>query len=107
MKALRETTVYKDFVTPDHVYYVESNKLYAYKPKGKPIHVCKTPLMFDQRGRQFVELKNDFKLADPGVRVKKVVGSRGNTYELDLDAKTCSCPGFTFRGNCKHVLELA
>ena len=32
-----------------------------------------------------------------------VKGSKGNTYTIE-DGK-CSCPGFTFRGNCKHVKE--
>jgi predicted nucleic acid-binding Zn finger protein len=32
-----------------------------------------------------------------------VKGSNGNTYTIE-DGK-CSCPGFTYRGNCKHVKE--
>ncbi len=43
-------------------------------------------------------------------RVEKTVqGSKGNTYTVVKDAGriTCTCPGFTFRGNCKHTLELA
>jgi len=69
MKALREKTVYKDFTTPDHVYYVEGNKLYAYKVKDKPVHVYSTPLQFNQNGRKFDELVNDFMLEDPGAVV--------------------------------------
>ncbi len=109
MKALREKTVYKDFTAPDHVYYVEGNKLYAYKVKDKPIRVCSVPLQFSKSGRKFEELVNDFMLEDPGANIIKVTGSSGNTYEVDTDSKTCSCPGFQFRGKCKHVLgvELA
>lgn len=106
MKALREKTVYRDFTTPDHVYYVEGNKLYAYKVKDKPIRVCSVPLQFNQGGRKFEELVNDFMLEDPGANIIKVTGSSGNTYEVDTDSKTCSCPGFQFRGKCKHVLEV-
>ena len=43
-------------------------------------------------------------------RLEKIVqGSKGNTYIVTKDAGkiTCTCPGFTFRGNCKHTLELA
>lgn len=43
-------------------------------------------------------------------RFEKIVqGSKGNTYIVTKEAGkiTCTCPGFTFRGNCKHTLELA
>jgi len=66
MKALRETTVYKDFVAPDHVYFVDNNKLVAYKVKDQPVHICATPLMFDKRGRTFDTLK-DVNLVELGL----------------------------------------
>jgi hypothetical protein len=106
MKALIEKTVYKDFVAPDHVYYVEGNKLYAYKVNNKPIHVCSTPLQFSRSGRKFDEVINDFVLEDPSANVIKVKGNSGNTYEVDADDKSCSCPGFQFRGKCKHLLQV-
>jgi len=36
-------------------------------------------------------------------------GSKGNSYEVKLHDKgfDCTCPGFTFRGECKHVKEVA
>ena len=39
---------------------------------------------------------------------KKVQGSKGNEYTVvkEYDKSTCTCPGFTFRGQCKHLLEL-
>lgn len=43
-------------------------------------------------------------------RIEKIVqGSKGNTYIVTKEAGkiTCTCPGFTFRSNCKHTLEVA
>jgi hypothetical protein len=38
-----------------------------------------------------------------------IVGSKGNTYEVELHHKgfSCSCPGFSFRGQCKHTVAVA
>jgi len=38
--------------------------------------------------------------------VIEVKGSKGETYTVDPEAQTCTCPGYTFRGTCKHVKEL-
>jgi hypothetical protein len=43
------------------------------------------------------------KTAEPKVRTVK--GSGGKTYQVTGNYK-CTCPGFTFRGTCKH-LEMA
>lgn len=37
--------------------------------------------------------------------VRLVAGSKGKVYEVT--SHSCTCPGFTFRGTCKHVTELA
>ena len=41
----------------------------------------------------------------PSVITYKVPGSSGNVYTLTIskDSKSCSCPGFTYRRNCKHL----
>ncbi len=41
----------------------------------------------------------------PTVITYKVPGSTGNVYTLTVskDSKSCSCPGFTYRRNCKHL----
>lgn len=40
-------------------------------------------------------------------RVWHVAGSKGNTYTVTEDGgrRECTCPGFTFRKDCKHVHE--
>ena len=42
-------------------------------------------------------------------RIEKIIiGSKGNEYTVvkEYGKSTCTCPGFTFRGQCKHLLEL-
>ena len=41
----------------------------------------------------------------PTVITYKVPGSNNNVYTLTVskDSKSCSCPGFTYRRNCKHL----
>ncbi len=42
------------------------------------------------------------------VVTKVVKGSKGQEYVVTLGSKkTCTCPGFTFRHTCKHILETA
>ena len=42
-------------------------------------------------------------------RAIKVSGSKGNTYLVTIDGKykSCTCSGFQFRRNCRHVVEAA
>ena len=40
---------------------------------------------------------------------KIIQGSKGANYEVTvgMSGNKCTCPGFTFRGKCRHVDELA
>lgn len=38
-------------------------------------------------------------------QVRLVQGSNGKVYEVT--GHSCTCPGFTFRGTCKHIKETA
>ena len=106
MEALKETTVWKGAAnTPNHTYLLDGMTLVAYIKQGEttPFYF-KNPIKgFDKRGRTFV--RSDIKpfKAKKTSNLLKVNGSKGNVYWVDPVAKTCTCPGFTFRGKCKHV----
>lgn len=106
MQALRETTG-GDF--HPHVYILEGNNLVAYIRAGteEPFYF-KNPIKgFDKRGRKFETVELAIDAPAEVANIKTVVGSKGQEYVVDLDARTCTCPGFTFRGDCKHVKDLA
>jgi hypothetical protein len=110
MKAMLETTVWKHPVS-NHTYLLDGNNLVAYIKTGsnEPFYF-KNPIKgFDKRGRKFEELKlNPFKVKlEKSISIVQVAGSKGNMYEVDTAEKTCTCPGYIFRGSCKHVSEIA
>lgn len=108
MEALQETTVWKGVAKQvNHVYLFDGSKAVAYIPfgTGKPFYF-KNPLNIDKRGRKFI--KADAKLFKVKIKSNliEVAGSKGAVYSIDPDAKTCTCPGFTYRGACKHITEV-
>ncbi len=109
MEAVRETTIWTgvEYQQPNHDYLLDGDRVVAYRPWGTAeIRVLKGKLKIDRRGRQFERLDpNPF----AGFEEKKepmvleVKGSKGAVYRVDMASGTCTCPGFTFRGNCKHL----
>ena len=99
MILVAETTVWAgDF--PNHAYLLSDNKskMYGYAKHGSSeIHMMKNPIGFDTRGRKFITL-HQIPEEQEG---RKVVGSKGDVYYVNNGQ--CSCPGFKFRGECKHV----
>ena len=64
-----------------------------------------TPYKTYLNRRKFIKIgEREEELAS---HIKKIIGSKGNVYLLDTEKMTCTCPGFTFRGNCKHVKEIS
>ncbi len=114
MEALRETTVWTgvDYRQPNHDYLLDGDRVVAYRPWGTgPIQICSGKLKIDRRGRKFEKLEpNPFgnigNLEKKEPMVIEVQGSKGKTYHVNPEERTCTCPGFTFRGNCKHVEAL-
>jgi hypothetical protein len=107
MQALRETTVWENKASPNHTYLLEGNNLVAYIRYGttEPKYFTSPIKGFSKSGRKFVSASTDlFDLSDATVgRVREVVGSKGDVYLVDDDAGTCTCPGYSYRGACKHT----
>jgi hypothetical protein len=103
MEALRETTGGQ---FPAHIYLLDGNNLVSYIKvnETEPFYFKKPIKGFDKRGRKFEAVTpNPFKQPQKASNEIKVQGSNGNVYTVDPDAQTCNCPGFTFRGACKHL----
>ena len=105
MKAVRETTKWNGN-TPNNIYFLTDTMghLIAYIPKGtKEKITLKAPIPFDRRGRTFEPYEETGAAKDPGTI--EVQGSKGAVYYLSNNGNgwVCTCPGFTFRGHCKHV----
>jgi hypothetical protein len=90
-----------------HTYLLDGSKLLAYIRQGETIaDYFDQPLRFDRRRRNFQRVSTDlFKKPIQDTRIT-VQGSRGNIYYVDAQAQTCTCPGYTFQGNCKHIKTL-
>lgn len=118
MIALKEVTVWTDGTTANHTYLLDGDNMVAYIKKGSPDpFYFKRPIKgFSRSGRKFEELKtNPFKdwakllkahieVEETPAYIKKVAGSKpGVVYEVNTEEHTCTCPGFQFRGKCKHI----
>jgi hypothetical protein len=109
MQALKETTVWAEGKSAvNHTYLLSGDQMIAYIPSGtlEPRHFNK-PIRIDRRGRRFepADLGLFDRTATVDLSCVTVQGSRGQTYTVNLDLKTCTCPGYSFRGTCKHILE--
>lgn len=97
MKILKEITLWPDN-TPNHIYYVnDGGKLVGYD-RGAGREDFTLPRIFDRKGRKFQTLEDIQEELAPGAT--RVKGSNGKTYTVT--AESCSCPGFKFKGKCKH-----
>lgn len=116
MKWFAETTDYKDSV-PNGIYLLDDSKtkMYAFRPATGEIKTFRNPIKIDTRGRKFVvnpvQFKTELKELEPEGRFWIVKGSKGDEYKVsELNGNySCTCSGFKFRGDCKHVksIELA
>ena len=117
MKFFQETTEWQES-WPNHVYLLDDSKskLFAYVKQGTTeVIEFRKPMQFHVRGRKFREVANTYnyniKEKEPASNIKtfKVVGSKGDEYMVSQDHQTwsCTCSGFKFRGDCKHIRQVA
>lgn len=105
MRLVRETTVFSGAKMPNHSYMLNDAGLaigYRKFSAGEVVRF-KTPLRIDVRGRTFKLVDDLGSDAEVSSNVVEVAGSKGDVYTVDLDRKQCSCTGFKYRGECKHI----
>tara|TARA_B100002019_G_C21149196_1_gene537316 strand:+ start:46 stop:357 length:312 start_codon:yes stop_codon:yes gene_type:complete len=102
IEILQEVTDWGKYKVANGVYHVNS--------AGHLVQHNDT--IFDTPIKQFSKTRRKFKKIGERPEelesgIIKVQGSNGNVYLVDTINKTCTCPGFTFRGHCKHVKEIS
>lgn len=114
MKWFAEVTEWSGDIAPNHVYLLDDakSKMYAYRPWGtEKTQVFRAPIKIDLRGRKFklnpVQYRTDLEEEQPQGRVWTVKGSKGDEYRITEHGGnlSCTCSGFRFRGDCKHVKD--
>jgi hypothetical protein len=114
-EAYLETTQWADVAGCNHTYYLEGDRLLAYVRYGtsEPFWFSK-PITISRSGRKFQRVdasvfQNSLGVIDtllprPDPDVVEVAGSKpGVVYLVNVKEGSCTCPGYTYRGSCKHV----
>jgi hypothetical protein len=114
MKFYQETTLWEDN-TPNGVYLLDDakEKMYAYvSPNSNIVKTFKNPIRISVRGRKFKVVKNTYGYTIPGEKTEhprwEVIGSKGDKYYVTQtdNGLSCTCSGFKFRSECKHVTQI-
>ena len=113
MKFYQEITDYGDKIA-NGVYLLDDAKakMYAYvSPNDGVVKTFNRPIGISTKGRKFKVVDNTYNYTIPEEFAEnprwEVAGSKGVTYfvEKTNNGLTCTCSGFKFRGECKHVKE--
>jgi hypothetical protein len=114
MKFYLETTQYGDDIA-NGVYLLDDakSKMYAYvAPNTGEVKTFKRPITIYTKGRSFKVVSNTYNYKIPSEVAEnprwEVTGSKGDTYivEKTNHGLTCTCSGYKFRGECKHVKSI-
>ena len=102
MEAVAETT---GGLFPEHTYLLDGSTLVAYIRAGtsEPFYFSKGIRGFDRRGRKFIKANTNLFTVKEQTNVRTVLGSKGQQYTVNDSEGTCTCPGYTYRGTCKHL----
>lgn len=109
MKFMQEVT---EWEYPGHIYVLNDSKdkMYGYIRRGTNIvETVKKPYRFSTSHRKFKEVPNIYGYVKPEEVpegfVKVVLGSKGERYTITEvnGVHGCTCSGFKFRSNCKHL----
>lgn len=117
-EAYLETTHWDDgSKNINHTYYLDGDKMLAYIRYGtsEPFWFNK-PITISRSGRKFVKVDSAaftnlgailtaMSAPERDPDVVEIAGSKGSVYYLNKVEGTCTCPGYTYRGTCKHVKE--
>ncbi len=115
MQVLWETTEWADGTDANHVYFMDDSKekMYAYVTRGSmDVFKFRNPIRINTRGRTFVAVPNiwNFDLGETveDTKGREFIGSKGQKYVVKKEDNiyTCTCPGYKYRGDCRHVKEM-
>jgi len=105
MEAVLETT---GGLFPAHTYLLDSNNLVAYIKSGttEPFYF-KNPIKgFSKSGRKFAAAdQSQFKQPKKNQMSSQSLAQKANNTPSIQKQKSCTCPGWTYRGTCRHLAE--
>lgn len=100
-----------DWELPNGIYHInDESHLVGYQPAGGKYKEFTKPMKrFSKARRKFTVIGTREDKAVSAQNTWEFDGSKGNKYVVtETDGKIkCNCPGFTFRGNCKHATEIS
>jgi hypothetical protein len=110
-QAYREITEWADGnVTVNHTYLLEGDRMTAYIPSQTSVpFYFKNPIAISRSRRKFELVEPnpfDSVVVEHTSNVREIEGSKGTVYHVNVADRTCTCPGYTYRGTCKHVKDL-